>query len=120
MKVNLLRQHIVGAMQMSKRSRDTEREVGESSDGVVHYDMSLQIFNDARRIVVLFLALSQLTEIVNLFLRCRADETRRIDSKISLQVHPFNEASLPRGNQDLRFEVHRSGKSRRIRLREEA
>ena len=63
--------------------------------------MSLQIFNDARRIVVLFLALSQLTEIVNLFLRRRTDETRRINSKVSLQVYPFNEASLPGGKPGL-------------------
>src|ERR1700691_2365928 len=111
MKVNLLRQHIVGAMQMSKRSRDTEREVGESSDGVVEHDMSLQVFNDARRIVVLFLALSQLTEVVNLFLRRRAGETRRTDSKVSLQLHPFNKRSLSWGNQDLCSEVHPSGQS---------
>src|ERR1700683_5390663 len=86
---------------------------------MVYHDMSLQIFDDARRVVVLFLAPSQLTDIVDLFLRRRADETRRINSKVTLQVHPFNEASLPRRNEDLRSEVHLSRKSRRIRLREE-
>src|SRR5271169_4548116 len=82
--------------------------------------MSLQIFNDARRIVALLLALRQLTEIVNLFLRGRAAETCRVDPKVSLQVQPFNEVSLPGGDQDLYSEVHRPGHSRTIRLREEA
>src|SRR5580704_19257848 len=100
---------------MSKGSRNAEREARERRDGAVQHDMSLQIFNDARRIVVLFLALSQLTEIVNLFLRRRAVETRGVDSKVSLQVHPFNKASLPRRNLDLHSEVHGSGKSGRIR-----
>jgi hypothetical protein len=38
-----------------------------------------------------------LTEIVNLLLRGRATETRRVDPKVSPQVHPFNEILLPRG-----------------------
>src|SRR5580700_3385145 len=103
---------------MSKRSRNAEREARERRDGMVEHDMSLQIFNDARWIVVLFLALSQLTEIVNLFLRRRADETRRIDSKVSLQDHPFDERLLPGRNKDLCFEVHRSGQSGMICLGE--
>src|SRR5580693_8339157 len=105
---------------MSKGSRNAEREARERRDGMVEHDMSLQIFNDARWIVVLFLALSQLTEIVNLFLRRRADETRGIDSKVSLQVYPFNKRSLPRGDQDLCSEVHRSGQSGMICLGKEA
>src|SRR5580704_18399286 len=105
---------------MSKGSRNAEREARERRDGAVQHDMSLQIFNDARRIVVLFLALSQLTEIVNLFLRRRAGETRGVDSKVSLQVHPFNKRSLARGHQDSCREVHRSGQSGTICLGEEA
>ena len=120
MKVNLLRQQAERAMHMSKRTRNAERQARERRDCVVQHDMSLQIFNHARGIVVLLLALSQLTEVVNFFLGCRAVETRRVDSKVSQQIHPFNEASLSRGNQDLHSEVHRSGKSGRVRLGEEA
>src|SRR5580704_2383149 len=105
---------------MSKGSRNAEREARERRDGAVQHDMSLQIFNDARRIVVLFLALSQLTEIVDLFLRRRASETRSIDSKVSLQTHPFNKRSLTRGDQDLCSEVHCSGQSGMICFGEEA
>src|ERR1700693_3220242 len=82
--------------------------------------MPLQIFNDARRIVVLLLALRHLTEAVNLLLRRRAGETRRVDSKVSLEVHTFDEVSLPGGNPDVRSEVQRPGQSRKIRLGKEA
>src|ERR1035438_1959112 len=99
---------------MSKRSRNAEGEVGERHDRVAEYDMSHQMFNHARRVVVLLLALSHLTEIGNFLLRGRAAETRRIDSKVSLQVYSFKETLLPRGNQDLGSEVHRSGQRRAI------
>src|SRR5579863_6592797 len=106
-------------MHMSNRARNAEGEVRKGRDRVFEHDMSLQILNDARRIVVLLLALSHLTEGVNLLLGGRAGETCRVDSEVSLQVHSLNEVSLPRRNQDFYPEVHRSGQRRAIRVREE-
>src|SRR5580704_14491120 len=106
-------------MQMSMRPRNAEGKICERSNSAVKHDMPFQIFNDARGIVVLYLPSSHLTEIVNFFLGRRADEARVIDSKISLQLHSFDQASLPRRNRDLRFEVHRSGQRRAIGMGEE-